>query len=155
MDDQLLAIQRLYPRIYHACHVRHPGTRGSGPPISERDQSLLAHLSPAEGVASGELARHFGVAHSTLSEALGRLEALGLVERERSPLDRRAVSVRLTRAGGEALVAGSVLDHARLRAALERLSSAERATVVLGLELLARAAVDARLDGGGGEEVAR
>lgn len=139
MEDVLLAIQRLYPQVYHACHRRHPGTR-HGSPISERDQSLLAHLSLDEGLAPGDLARHFGVAPSTVSEALARLEALGLVARERSAVDRRAVSVRLTKDGAEALVGGSVLDQERLRSALTRLSPDERQAVVRGLELLAHAA---------------
>ncbi len=140
MDDDLLDIQRLYPQIYHACHVRHVSSRRNDERLSERDQSLLAHLSRTEGRTATELARHFGVGLPTLSEAVGRLAARDYVAREPSPDDRRALLLRLTEAGAEALRATSVLDDERLRGALERLQPAERRAVVHGLELLARAA---------------
>jgi DNA-binding MarR family transcriptional regulator len=140
MEEDLLAIQRLYPQVFHACHVRHTRSRRNPFGLSERDQSLLAHLSHREVRSAGELARHFGIGPSTLSEAMSRLEKLGYVERSRSPRDRRALALKLTRAGLEALAGTSVLDHDRLRAALEHLTAEERRTAVEGLELLARAA---------------
>src|SRR5688572_26950426 len=139
MDEDLLAIQRLYPQIFHACHVRHTRSRSNSWRLSERDQALLAHLSPDGGRRSVDLARHFGIGLPTLSEALKRLERLGYVMRE-SSRDRRARLLRLTPKGAEALMAGSVLDTERLRRALTHLSAPERRRAVDGLGLLARAA---------------
>jgi DNA-binding MarR family transcriptional regulator len=137
MEDELLAIQRLYPQIYHACHARHPRSRArNGFRVSERDQSLLAHLSPHEGQRASDLARHVGVGLPTLSEAVGRLERQGYVARERAG---RAVLLKLTAQGAAALRGTSVLDDGRLRAALERLSPVERRAAVAGLERLAEA----------------
>ena len=147
MDDELLAIQRLYPQIYHACHVRHVGTRRNAEGLSERDQSLLAHLAIDHGRSATDLARHFGVGLPTLSEALTRLEEAGHVERRRSGADRRVALAYLTPHGASVLRSASVLDDVRLRAALERLSSDERRRVIEGLELLAQAAGAARHDG--------
>ena len=48
--------------------------------------------------------------------------------------------MRLTDAGRGALAETSVLDIARVRAALERVDEAARAAIVRGLELLADAA---------------
>src|SRR5262245_9591722 len=144
MDDDLLAIQQLYPQIFHACHVQHAGSRKAPHRVSERDQSLLAHLSLAEARRPSDLARHFGVGLPTLSEAIGRLERLGYVERGRASTDRRSRALKLTRAGAAALMATSVLDSERLRSALAELSPRERRAAVTGLGLLARAAHESR-----------
>jgi len=139
MEDELLAIQRLYPQIFHACHVRHARSRATNRfRISERDQSLLAHLSLRHGRKATELARHFGIGLPTLSEALKRLERQGYVERARSGTDKRAVHVKLTAQGAEALRGTSVLDDVRLARALEHLTPKERRAAVEGLALLAR-----------------
>lgn len=139
MEDELLAIQRLYPQVFHACHVRHARSRATNRfRVSERDQALLAHLSPRHGRKATELARHFGIGLPTLSEAVKRLERQGYVERARSGTDRRAVQIRLTARGAEALRGTSVLDDVRLARALEHLTPKERRAAVEGLELLAR-----------------
>ena len=147
MDEDLLAIQRFYPQIFHACHVRHTRSRSNAWRVSERDQSLLAHLSLSEGCNASELARHMGVGLPTLSEAIARLERLGYVERGRSTSDRRALALKLTSSGAQALMGTSVLDTDCLRAALERLTPKERRRAVEGLELLARAARCDRVPG--------
>jgi DNA-binding MarR family transcriptional regulator len=147
MDEDLLAIQRFYPQIFHACHVRHTRSRSNAWRVSERDQSLLAHLSLTEGRRASEVARHFGVGLPTLSEAIARLVRLGYVERGRSASDKRALALKLTPAGTEALMGTSVLDTDCLRAALERLTAKERRRAVEGLELLARAAQRAVIPG--------
>jgi MarR family transcriptional regulator for hemolysin len=46
-----------------------------------------------------ELARAVGIEGPTMTRHLDGLEQAGLVERQRDPIDRRAVQVQLTRAG--------------------------------------------------------
>jgi DNA-binding MarR family transcriptional regulator len=143
MEEELLAIQQLYPQVFHACHVRHARSRATNRfRISERDRSLLAHLSLRHPRKPSDLARHFGIGLPTLSEALQRLERQGYVERARSGADRRALQVRLTARGAEALRGTSVLDDVRLARALENLTPAERRAAVEGLTLLARGCRD-------------
>lgn len=139
MEDELLAIQQLYPQVFHACHVRHARSRATNPlRISERDQALLAHLSLRHGQKASTLARHFGIGLPTLSEAIKRLEHAGHVKRARSSTDRRSVEIELTVQGAQALRATSVLDDGLLARALEYLSPKERRAAVEGLALLAR-----------------
>jgi DNA-binding MarR family transcriptional regulator len=140
MDATVLAIQQFYPQVFHACHVRHERRRSNAFRLSERDSSILAHVSSDWTVTARDLGRHFGLGAPTLSDALRRLERLGYVAREprngRSP----ARPLRLTTLGREALQATSVLDAGRLTTLLEHLTTRERATAVAGLRLLARGA---------------
>lgn len=134
------AIQRSYPQIYLACHVDHVRTKSNPHHLSAHDSSLLVHLDEGTPVLAGELARHLGVASSTLSAALDRLETLGHLTRRPSPRDRRHVEVRLTAQGATAIAETSVLDRQRLASVLERLSASDQRRAVAGLELLAGAA---------------
>lgn len=69
-----------------------------------------------------------------MSEALKRLASLGYVRREGG-----TSAVALSAFGEEAMRATSVLEPARLEAALARLSPADRVLVCRGLRKLARA----------------
>lgn len=139
MDDDLLAIQRYYPQLFHACHARHTRSRKDPWRLSERDQALLAHLAPDAGTRPSDLARHFGIGLPTLSEAAKRLERLGYVVRAAGADDRRVRALWLTPEGARALQATSVLDPARLRDVVLRLDARERRAAVRGLALLAKA----------------
>lgn len=59
----------------------------------------LSHAARAGAVRQTMLAERMGVEAMTLSTALDRLEAHGLVERRPDPADRRAKLVHLTEAG--------------------------------------------------------
>ncbi len=135
MSDLVRRIQRAYPQLYLACHVDHVTRRRDG--LSERDASLLAHLDELSPVTAGKLAKHMGVGPSTISEAIDRLEAAGLVERTRRG---RTVELRITDAGIAHMQAGSVLDTDRLAALVAAVPAAQRAAAVRGIELLADAA---------------
>jgi DNA-binding MarR family transcriptional regulator len=139
LDQLAREVQRHYPRIYIACHVDHRARRGQGPTVSARDQTILAHV-PNIGARPQELAAHLKVVPSTMSAALKRLTALGLIIMTTEVRDGRAKVVRLTDAGKAALSQTSVLEVSRVRAALAKLSAADRAIVVRGFELLADAA---------------
>ena len=137
--DPVLAVQRLYPQVFLACHARHVRRRSTPFGLTEQESSVLAHLDARFGMRPRDLAAHLGVAPSTLSATLARLARLGCVARSRGALDGRAAELRLTPRGVEAMQSTSVLDRTRLADALGRLSARERAQAVAGLALLARA----------------
>lgn len=140
--SEVRAVQRAYPQVYLACHVRHRRAANSPDGLSERDGALLAHLDDLRGRRPTDLARHLGIARSTLSAALDRLVSPGLLRLAPAPEDRRERRAFLTPAGARALAAASVLDARRLAAVLARLSPAERRCAVRGISLLARASRD-------------
>ena len=135
----MLAVQRLYPQVFLACHARHVRRRSTPFGLTEQESSVLAHLDVRAGMRPRDLAAHLGVAPSTLSATLARLSRLGCVARDRSALDGRAAELRLTPRGVEAMQSTSVLDRARFVDVLARLTAREQTHAVAGLALLARA----------------
>ncbi len=92
---------------------------GGRPPLTVA-QYLALHASAAdEDLAGADLARASGVSPAAASQVLAGLEADGLVERVRSPADRRRQTVAPTRAGRAALRSA----RARLRQPLGALLS--------------------------------
>ena len=140
MPDEVFEIQRLYPQIYIACHNDHIRAASTGWRISSQDASVLVHLDREQGIRPSALAKHLGVAPSTLSATISRLEKLGYLSNEPAQSDKRQRELRLTARGGEAIAATSVLNAERVRALIERLTPSERKAAVRGLSLLARAA---------------
>jgi DNA-binding MarR family transcriptional regulator len=139
MNDDVLAIQRAFPRIYLACHREHQRGSREADRLSPRFNTLLGHLQLDRGVSLGALAAHLGLGLPAVSDSVNELEDLGLLTRSRSAADRRRLELRLTRQGVAALAATSVLDAGLLEGVLERLSPDERRRAVEGLDLLARA----------------
>jgi len=140
MDAFVLAIQQLYPRIYHACHVDHRPGRRSPWRLAEHEAALLAHLDKAHGVTARDLGRHLQKGAPALSATIARLERLGLVQRAQRRGRSPSRGITLTADGIAAVQASSVLDAERLRGLLGRLSASQRQKVVVGLRLLAEAA---------------
>lgn len=140
MEATVLAIQQLYPQVFHACHVAHTRARSNTFRISERDSAILAHVDPRWPVTASDLSRHLGVGAPTLSAAIQRLERLGYLAR--TPRSKRSPArpLRLTELGQRALQASSVLDTVRLTTLLTHLTAAEREQAVAGLQALARGA---------------
>jgi DNA-binding MarR family transcriptional regulator len=132
-------VMELYPRIYFACHTRHvrdPETRRL---LSAHQASILDHLDEREPLALLELAKHMGVTPATMSLNIERLVRRGYVSRERAAEDGRRLKLRITPLGVRLREAKSVLDPARVRALLARLTLGEREAGIHGLGLLARA----------------
>ncbi len=136
-DRDVLEILRHYPRIYFKCHVRHVRARSTGFALSDRDSMLLGHLSGEVPRNPGDLAEHMGVAPSTMTETIDRLEGLGYVARSRNG---RAAEIRITPKGEAAMAATSILDQGRVGELLAGLSPRERKRAVEGLALLGAAA---------------
>ena len=139
IEEALIRVQAAYPRIYLACHSRHQNARTTPDKLSQRDASLLAHLDERQPISQADLARHVGVARSTLSEALSGLEEHGFVLRKGNEQDGRGTLIERTEKGTKAMSNGSVLEPERLRIMLQTLTGDERRRVVDGLELMARA----------------
>lgn len=145
-DPDVAAIQRAYPQIYLACHVEHRGRASSPTGLTARDATLLVHVD-AGGGSPATLARHLGVAPSTLSAAVTRLAGAGLLSIDPDPADARRRLIRLTEAGRAVIGDENVLNAGRLAALLGRMTATDRRRAVDGLNLLAAAARAYREEG--------
>jgi DNA-binding MarR family transcriptional regulator len=105
----------------------------------------LRHLLEGSSPSVLELANSVGIDPGSMTRMIDRLEAKGLVERQRSPTDRRIVEVRLLAPGARVaaqvddVLAGVSEDHltdfsrqerANLRELLERMRSNGRTTTI-------------------------
>ena len=133
-------VQVAYPQVYFACHTRHVRRASTATQLSATDSTLLAHLDEHDAVRPTTLAKHLGLAASTLSAAIARLGALGYVVQGRHGTDGRAIDLRLSSKGAMAMQASSVLESARVKRMLAALTAPERTRALDGLALLAKAA---------------
>jgi DNA-binding MarR family transcriptional regulator len=67
--------------------------------ITQRQFAVLTAVSRNEGLTQTDLVKATGIDRSTLADMVARMIAKGLLERERSSLDARANTVRLTEQG--------------------------------------------------------
>ncbi len=102
-------------------------------------QAAALEALEAEGpLRLGDLGRRLGIAASTLTRNLARLEASGLVGREGDADDGRSSRVNLTRSGRAAARAVAEREEEFARQVLERIPASRRRTVVESIgELLA------------------
>jgi DNA-binding MarR family transcriptional regulator len=102
-------------------------------------QAAALEALGAEGpMRLGDLGRRLGIAASTLTRNLARLEASGLVVREADPGDARSARVGLSAPGRRAARTVVAQEEEFARQVLERIPAARRAVVVESLgELLA------------------
>jgi DNA-binding MarR family transcriptional regulator len=140
LERAIRVVQVTYPQVYLACHTRHQRKRSTEHRLSARDSSILAHLDDVNPIAPAQLARHLGIARSTMSEALKRLVALGFVARA-----GRSAAVVLLENGRRAISDTSVLESARLHAVLASVPARDRALICRGMQLLADACRDHQL----------
>src|SRR5260370_23485534 len=129
----------LYPPFCPGCRARHVRDPQPQRLLSRHQASILDDVDEIEPTTVMGLAGHMGVTAGTISLAIDRLERKGYVIRLKDAKDRRRVHVRLTSAGVRVRESRSVLDPARVKALVARLSDAERARAVEGLGVLARA----------------
>lgn len=138
--DQVYEVQRLYPQIFLACHTNHVRAASTRWKLSSHDSAILSHLDRASGLSPRSLAKHLGVAPSTLSASIKRLTNLGYLTCDAPANDKRRREIRLTERGAEAMSATSVLDRERVRGMLRKLKASDRKAALNGLALLAHAA---------------
>lgn len=108
--------------------------------LSQHERQLLDHVPPEKGIPLGDVARHLGIPKSSASEQVKSLERRGFLVRRRDPDDERRLSIVLTAEGMARMRGSSVLDLARLAAALRRLTAEDRKALLAGLERLVAAA---------------
>lgn len=138
--DAVWQVMALYPKIFFACHTRHVRDPKSPRILSSHQASILDHLDEREPLPLMDLARHMGVTPSTMSISIERLVRQGYVLRTRDRVDGRRISLTLSAAGARVRDSKSVLDAARVRQMLARLTRSERDEAVRGLAMLAQAA---------------
>jgi DNA-binding MarR family transcriptional regulator len=71
--------------------------------LTQRQFAVLSAVTAKEGCTQSDLVRATGIDRSTLAELVARLIGKGLLARERSTLDARANTVRLTPEGRAAV----------------------------------------------------
>lgn len=114
-DSQYRALADFRHRIRQFLTFSENAAREAG--LTPQQHQLLLALSAADdGVSVGELAGRLLLRHHSVVGLVDRLQALGYVSRERDLQDRRRVTVRLTRAGEQALATLSVAHRRELRA---------------------------------------
>lgn len=145
MNNSVLQIQMLYPRIYMACHVEHSKRKSSKGQISTRDASILAHLVEGYFQSPKNLASHMNIAASTMSEALHHLVSLGYVSFETNKNDARQTSFTCTQEGKNAIGQNSVLDANKIAVLLETMTPQDQQKVLDGLKLFADAAINTQI----------
>ena len=96
----------------------------------------LVHLEDAtDGLSMTELANRILHSKSGLTRVIDRMEADGLVRRERPPEDRRMVKVFLTPTGRKTLQAARVMHHRGIQQHfVQHLNARELAALTAALE---------------------
>lgn len=118
-------------QVFEAVMSTGPGLR-----VVEFTVLALAHANPS--LTAGQLAKALAVTPPNITMWLDRLEARGLIERERSTTDRRAQHVRTTRLGSSTAEKASKLLVAAEQEALASLTAGERAMLMELLHKVAR-----------------
>ena len=115
--------------------------------LSHADFQVLAHLSeaPEARLRSFELGRLLHWEKGRLSQHVSRMQARGLVTRQRCSQDRRGLDITLTPKGSELIERAAPLHVADVRhAVIDQLSSTELATLtVIADKVRARLAAQA------------
>jgi DNA-binding MarR family transcriptional regulator len=106
--------------------------------VTVAQAAALSALEAEGPTRLGDLGRRLGIAPSTLSRNLARLEASGLVDREADPGDARSARVQLTAQGRRSARAVAAQEEGFARQVLARIPAERRSLVVEALgELLA------------------
>jgi DNA-binding MarR family transcriptional regulator len=100
-------------------------------------QSVMHALARSDGMSLKELSAHLGLAHSTVSGIVDRLQERGLVERRTSEADRRVTRIGVTPQVRDFVrdAIPGLLIHP-LEEALARATAAQREAIVGGLKTL-------------------
>ena len=111
-----------------------------GGALTQRQYAVLSAVMAKEGCTQSELVRATGIDRSTLAELVARLIGKNLLGRERSTLDARANTVRLTDEGRAAVQDAAPKVAAADARILALMPGARRDTFLKTLRDMARAA---------------
>ncbi|MEM1104050.1 MAG: MarR family transcriptional regulator [Pseudomonadota bacterium] len=106
------------------------------------DIAALHFIGENPGAQGKALAAHLGVAATTISSLLSRLEAAGLARRDRPPENRRSVALYLTDEGEASRTAILEEERETAKRMLAPLPHADREGFVRALELIAKGLSD-------------
>jgi DNA-binding MarR family transcriptional regulator len=135
--DALAVANRLRPALLRIHRYLREEAHDLG--VTSTQASLLGAIHRADGVGLGELAFQEHMSAPTLVGHVDKLQALGLLERQRSdPNDRRRVTLHLTATGEGVLKTLRERRSAWLAARLETLAPDELAAVEAAIEPLLR-----------------
>jgi DNA-binding MarR family transcriptional regulator len=112
----------------------------TGGVLTQRQYAVLSAVMAKEGCTQSELVRATGIDRSTLAELVARLIGKNLLARERSTLDARANTVRMTDAGRAAVQAAAPKVGVADTRILALLPGARRDTFLKTLRDMVRAA---------------
>jgi len=104
-------------------------------------QAITALIQPHQGngLTLKDLSKRMGLAHSTVSGIVDRLERQGLVRRQVNPADRRSTHIEVTESVKTYIQQRLPAHmHQPLMDALHRATSAERTSILTGLSTLRR-----------------
>jgi DNA-binding MarR family transcriptional regulator len=132
-DDAKLAARLHAVTIHLLRRLRVEDTAAGLSPARLSALSVLVFGGPR---SVGALARAEQVRPPTMTRLVSSLEAGGLVEKHRDPLDGRVVRVQATAAGARVLEEGRARRVAHLSALLDRLHDADRDVVARATTVL-------------------
>lgn len=98
---------------------------------------VLQEVAQRDGTTGGVLATTLQFGAATITNIIDRLEAAGLVRRQRSADDKRQVILTATQAGREAIASAPDLLQTRFNEGFAALPLWERALILAALEKLA------------------
>ena len=135
--DEMVKIERLYPHLVGAMS-RLRDLLQEGVDLSYNQYKTLLTMDSIGRCPLNRLSRELGVAASSASEMVNRLERSGLAARETDGADRRSVTISVTPEGRELLrrIQRGVMDN--YRRVLARLNPPDRRRLVRALEDLVR-----------------
>ncbi len=108
----------------------------AGSPLTPTLQSVLASIALYGPLSLGDLAVREQVAPPTITKLLGRLDELGLIERQRGADDRRVILVSLTEAGRAQFEESRHRRTAWLEERLRQLDGLDHTQLTQAVELL-------------------
>jgi DNA-binding MarR family transcriptional regulator len=141
-------VRRALRRAYEADERRAGLT---GPQTLAMTVLAKALHSGQDGLTIREMGEQMGLAQSTVSSLVDRLERKELILRESDPLDRRCTRVALAAPVKQYLHLQE--RHGPLVAVMQRATADERQTVLTGLSTLLRLLDDARLQPDAAQEL--
>lgn len=123
-DQALIALRRILKAV--DTHVR---TLARDTSLTPSQLVVLKELSARDEAQPGELARIAGLKQATISILLDRLQARGLIARQRGDTDRRTVFVQITPEGRRILAEAPDLLQAEFGVRFARLPEWEQAYI--------------------------